>query len=130
MVDGIVIANTDGNLEAFVSLTLQGFAGQEETVDFLIDTGFSGELGLPNALIFALNLPMKELVLVTLANSSEYEAITYTGVVGWNGIDRLVSVLGGEDDIPLLGMGLLQNHDVQMRVVENGAVQILPVPNP
>lgn len=131
VIEGRLLANSDGDLEAFVTLIVRGFAGQEQSVDFLIDTGFSGEISLSKTIITALNLAIKDfalVTLVTLANGAEYEAETYTGIIVWNGIDRLVGVLGDNEETSFIGMGLLKNHDMQMRVTDKGEVQITPVP--
>ena len=43
--------------EAVVALSLQGPAGQARDVEAVIDTGYSGFLTLPTALVIELGLP-------------------------------------------------------------------------
>ncbi|MDE0077707.1 MAG: hypothetical protein OXO50_09320 [Caldilineaceae bacterium] len=52
MIEGRVNAND----EAMIHLVLRGFAGEEQTVEAIIDTGFTGYLTLPAALIAWLGL--------------------------------------------------------------------------
>jgi predicted aspartyl protease len=52
MITGVVTANH----EATIPLVVHGVHGQQETIEAVIDTGFTGSLTLPPMLITALGL--------------------------------------------------------------------------
>jgi len=53
----MINGNVNTDLEATILLVVQDVNGQPHDIDAVIDTGFSGFLTLPPALIFALGLP-------------------------------------------------------------------------
>ena len=54
MIEGTV----NENYEATIRLTLRGTTGEEHDIEAIIDTGFTGHLTLPRALIDRLALPV------------------------------------------------------------------------
>ena len=117
--------NADGDPipEVFVPLLVKGFNGQEINVETILDTGFCGSLSLRQSDIDALGLLPSFQILTILADGSLRTVATYTAIVEWDGIDQIVETLG-DDQHPLLGMGLLLNRNVSMNVVGGGVVQI------
>ena len=97
--------------------------GEEHDVAAIIDTGFTGHLTLPMALIDRLALPWLSRAQALLADGSLHVFDAYVGTVLWNGQDRTVEVDAADTD-PLAGMGLLRGHRLSVDVVENGAVKI------
>ncbi len=67
MIEGVVNAR----LEAVLSLSLLGPAGQEREVDVVVDTGFNGYLTLPPELVADLGLPVVGDAEAVLADGSE-----------------------------------------------------------
>ena len=119
MIEGTV----NENYEATIRLTLRGVARGEREIEAIIDTGFTGYLTLPTALIDRLALSWKGRSQALIADGSVHVFDEYIGTVLWNGQDRMVEV-AAVDTTPLVGMGLLRGHGLRVDVVENGSVKI------
>lgn len=119
MIQGAV----SGNSEAIIRLTLRAAAGVMQEIDAILDTGFTGDLTLPPALIRRLNLPWKGRGRALLADGGMHTFDEYVGTVLWDGQSLTVEV-SSADTNPLIGMGLLRGHRLSMDVIENGAVTI------
>lgn len=82
-------------------------------IEVWVDTGFTGDLVLPQATIEALPLPQSGSVDAILADGSQIEVKTYTCSVNWFGEERRLEVIANDGDYPLLGVGLLL--DLELR---------------
>ena len=122
MMEGFVNAN----LEAVVPLSLRGPEGQAREVDAVIDTGFNGFLTLPPALAVDMKFPYVFSSKATLADGSEarFDVVGVTAL--WDDEARYVET-GAVGVDPLVGMSMLQGHDLHMRVDDGGRVAIQPV---
>ena len=96
---------------------------QQQVVDTVIDTGFSGFLSLPSAIIVALNLPWSASDIATLGDGSETLFDLYAATVIWDGQYREIYVAESETE-PLLGMSLLYGYRLQVDAIEGGGVKI------
>lgn len=123
MITGVVNARH----EAMIRVSVHHANGQEQEVEAILDTGFSGSLTLPPAIIAALDLPWRTRGTVILANGSEDQFDIYIAVIRWDNTPRNILVEAADTD-PLVGMGLLAGHDVRLRVVEGGNVIIEALP--
>src|SRR5581483_4920953 len=101
--------------------------GQEQEVEALLDTGFTGSLTLPPALIANLGLPWVSREDAILANGTVEQFAIYAATVIWDGLARPILV-EAIDATPLLGMTLLIGHDLRARVKIGGLVQIEAIP--
>ena len=119
MIEGFVNAN----LEAVVTLPLQGPAGRTREVDDVIDTGFNGYLTLPPMLVADLGLPVVGDGEAVLADGSETAFDVYGVTVLWNGQSRYVET-GAVGVDPLVGMSLLDSHNLSIDVRKGGRVAI------
>lgn len=119
MIEGRVNANG----EATIDLLLHDNAGEERTVEAIIDTGFTGYLSLPAVLIDRLGLFWAGRGQALLADGSLHVFDMYIGRVMWDGQQRTIEV-DEADTEPLAGMGLLRGHSLRVDVVENGIVRI------
>ena len=122
MIEGAV----NENLEATIRLALLGADRKVREVEAIIDTGFTGYLTLPTALIRLLNLSWKGRGQALIADGSLHVFDEYIGQVLWNGQDRPVEVAAA-DITPLVGMGLLMRHSLRVEVVARGEVRIEPL---
>lgn len=113
-------------LEAVLRLRLRNPAGAEIEVDAVVDTGFTGSLTVPPAVVASLGLERRSGGTAVLADGSSVRFDTYGAEVewgGWRGV--VVSAVGGE---ALVGMGLLSGSELRVEVAEGGAVEVRSLP--
>ena len=117
MIEGVVNAA----YEAVISLSLRGPSGQAQEIDAVIDTGFNGFLTLPPTLVAELGLPFLSHGGATLADGSKIAFDVWEVTVLWDG--AAVPVEADEaDTTPLVGMSLLDNHNLYVEVKDGGRV--------
>ena len=88
-----------------------------------MDTGFTGSLTLPTAVIGRLDLPSAGGRTFELANGESFDFDVYDGWVLWHGRRSRVVVLQAEST-PLLGMELLSGSRVAFDALAGGAIEI------
>ena len=76
-------------------------------VDVWIDTGFTGDLVLPESLIKDLKLEVTGSIDGVLADGSQVELSTYHCQLNWFGRVKDLEVIANSGQTPLLGVGLL-----------------------
>ena len=109
--------------EAVVSLSLQGPDGQPQDIEAVIDTGYSGFLTLPTALVTELGLPFVYIGRALLANDDEVTFDVHDVTVLWNGQPRHIRA-DATGSTPLVGMLLLDRHNLNIDVERGGRVVI------
>ncbi len=109
--------------EAIIPLSLQGPAGRTQQVEAVIDTGFTGFLTLPPSLVAELGLVFRGTSEATLADGSGVSFDAYDATVLWEGDPRVVLV-DEADTTPLVGMLLLDRHNLNIDVESGGRVLI------
>ena len=119
MIEGVVNAA----YEPVITLAVQGQTGQSRDIDAVVDTGFNGFLTLPTALVSELGLPFVSIGRATLADGSEIAYNVYGATVLWDS-QALYVEADAADSIPLVGMMLLDRHDLSIQVREGGRVVI------
>ena len=119
MIEGSV--NED--YEATIQIVLRGTGVEGLEIEAIIDTGYTGHLTLPIALMEEMNLPWQGRRQVMLADGSIRTFDIYGGIVAWNGQDRPIDV-DAVDTEPLVGMGLLRGHSLRVDVVRDGIVTV------
>lgn len=110
-------------LEAVLLLTVQGTDGRSREVEALIDTGFSGYLTLPSALVAAFGLEFDGVGWGVLADGTEASFDMYDATLLWDGRPRSVYIYAAEAT-PLVGMRLLEGHDLHVEVEGGGHVTV------
>lgn len=119
MIEGAV----NSHYEAVVPLSLQGPGGRLQEVEAVVDTGYNGYLTLPPSLIARLELRHRSHGQANLADGSVAYFDYYGVTVLWDGSLRDVDA-GEMDSRPLVGMRLMDGHDLIIRVRIGGRVVI------
>jgi clan AA aspartic protease len=117
-----MITGTVARRRAYVSLKVRGLGGEGD-VEFVVDTGFTGVTTLPPAACAALVFPFLRRQPSFLAGRRQVVVDVYEMTLLWDGEERQVEVLAVEGP-PLLGMTLMEGHDVRLQAVEGGVVTI------
>jgi clan AA aspartic protease len=87
VINGVVNADR----EATIRLEVVGPSGQQEQIEAIIDTGFTGFLTLPAALVAVLGLPWLCRQAGILADGSVDFFDVYIATVAWEGQSRTVA---------------------------------------
>ena len=119
MIEGVV----NSAYEAVITLSLRGPAGQAQEVEAVIDTGFTGFVTLPPSLVAELGLVFMGTSEATLADGSEVSFDAYDVTVLWESQPRDV-LIDEADTTPLVGMLLLDRHNLSIDVENGGRVLI------
>jgi predicted aspartyl protease len=108
----------------WVTLTLPGLSGPLN-VEFIVDTGFDGDLALPEAMIRQLDAAILESRLISLAGAFRQRSYYYEMAIDWDGEPRPVEVLALEGN-PLLGNDLWKDQALRAENAEGGEVIFEP----
>lgn len=119
MMHGIV----NQNCEATIRIVVGDTGAQRQTIDAVIDTGFTGFLTLPMTVLTRLNLQPYRREAGTLGDGSVCVFDVYRGLVIWDGEFRRIDINASET-VPLVGMSLLYGYRVQFDTIEGGTVVI------
>jgi len=123
VITGVVTAKR----EATIPLSVRGPTGQMTEIEAVIDTGFTGLLTLPIAIVRSLDLPWRGQAQAMLGDGTLHQFDVYSATVIWDGTARHVEV-DAADPTALVGMGLLYGHDLHIQIVEGGTVTIAALP--
>ncbi len=119
MIEGVVNAAH----EAVVSLSFQGAEGRTREIEAVVDTGYTCLLTLPPALVDELELPFAYVGRAFLANDDEVEFDVHDVTGLWDGQPRRIRA-AATGSTPLVGMLLLDGHDLNIQVRDGGRVLI------
>jgi clan AA aspartic protease len=101
----MITGSVNENREATIRLLVRGAQGQEQEIEAIIDTGFTGFLSLPSPLIASLGLTWRGYAQAILADGSLRQFDVYAATVIWDGRARSVETDAADTD-PLVGMAL------------------------
>ena len=105
----------DNGGRALLTLQVWSRVGSENSeVAVWIDTGFTGDLVIPQASIEVLGLQQSGSVDAVLADGSQIELRTYSCVIEWFGNKRNLEVIANDGECPLLGVGLLLGLELRV----------------
>ncbi len=123
MITGFVSAGR----KPLLPLRVRGPGGTTLDVTVVMDTGFTGILALPAAVIAKLGLHPTIDSVYELADGTPVTIPQYQAEVEWGPTWLSIRALAiGRE--PLLGMRLLDGHRVYMEVVTGGLVDIVALP--
>jgi clan AA aspartic protease len=112
--------------EATLQLTVRG-PNHQESVETVIDTGFTDYLTLPPDLISRLGLPLGGSTRATLADGTSIALSSYRASVLWDGHWRPITVLEAAGGA-LAGMSLIYGFRLTIEALDGGAVTIEAMP--
>ncbi len=92
-------------------------------VESVVDTGYNGFLTLPTELVAELGLAYRSRGYAVLADDSEITYLVYNAAVLWDGQPRQIEV-DGMEGTPLVGMAMLEGHNLNIDVEVGGRVLI------
>ena len=111
------------NREAILQIAILGDNKKLKSIKAVIDTGFTGDLTLPQSTIDDLGFILRGFQKVTLGDGSTQYFDMYVGSVIWDGQVRQVEIHVAETD-SLIGMGLLEEYKLEINVRPGSAVKI------
>jgi clan AA aspartic protease len=123
----VIVGTVTENREAIIRLIVRGLNGQEQEVEAVVDTGFTGFLTLPPRLITSLGFTWLGREEGVLSDGSLQVFDVYTATVIWDGQPRSVTADAADTDL-LVGMGLMYRYDLRIQVVDGGTVTIEALP--
>jgi clan AA aspartic protease len=88
-------------------------------IEAWIDTGFTGELVLPHAVISDLGLLQSGTVEAELGDGSSKVLRTYSCSMEWFGLEQQIEVVANDGGLPLLGVGLLRERKLTVDYAAN-----------
>lgn len=121
MIAGVV----NDRLDAAVTVSVSATDGRASHVEAVVDTGFSMHLTLPRAVVNRLRLPYAGRMRARLADGSEAAFALFDATIYWDDEWRSVAVAAAETK-PLVGMALLEGHNLSVDVHRGGRVLIQP----
>jgi clan AA aspartic protease len=92
-------------------------------IEFVVDTGFTGELTLPPAAVATLGLPFAYDEVINLADDSNTVVPVHAAIILWQEEEREVRVFA-TGKRPLLGTALLDGNEFVVQFAEQGLVTI------
>ncbi len=122
MTSGIVTATR----KPLVPLTILDDSGNRHTLRVVLDTGFTGQLLLPERYIRRLGVTLDDHREGRPATGEFISIPAGRATIIWQGHRRTALVLQLGDE-PLLGMEFLWNHRITIDAVTDGAVTIDPL---
>ena len=108
-----------------ITLPLPGITGQV-FIEFIVDTGFDGELALPSALVHQLEATYQGDKPILLADSFARSQPSFVVFLEWEDEPRPTEILVLEG-VPLLGSVLLASSLLQAEMTDGGEVSVEPL---
>lgn len=94
------------------------------SIEFIVDTGFTGMLTLPPTAVARMGFPFLHRIPAQLADGSFVEVGIHSATIVWKGIEVEVRVLA-TGERPLLGIGLLDGSELLAQLREEGLVTVV-----
>jgi len=119
----MMIGNVNSRREAIIQFAVLGENNQRQAIKAVIDTGYTGFLTLPSAIITTLELTWYMQEEGILGDGSLCMFNVFEAIVIWDGQLKSIEINESETD-PLVGMGLLEGYELNIQGFEGGLVTI------
>lgn len=123
----MMMGNVNSRREAIIQFAVLGENNQRQAIKTVIDTGYTGFLTLPSAIITTLGLTWYMQEEGILGDGSLCLFNVFEASVIWDGQLKSIEVNESETD-PLIGMGLLEGYELNIQGFAGGLVTINPLP--
>jgi clan AA aspartic protease len=123
----MMMGNVNSRREAIIQFAVLGQNNQRQGIKAVIDTGYTGFLTLPSAIITTLGLTWYMQEEGLLGDGSLFMFNVFEASVIWDGQIKSIEVNESETD-PLVGMGLLEGYELNIQGFAGGLVTIKPLP--
>jgi len=119
----MILGSVNANREAMIQIAVLNDGKQSKSVRTIIDTGYTGDLMLPRAIVDELGFILRGVQSAILGDGSLKMFEMYVGSVIWDGQVRRVEVNASETE-SLVGMGLLEDYKLEIEGRSGGMVKI------
>jgi clan AA aspartic protease len=119
----MILGSVNANREAIIQIAVLNDNKQIKAIKAVIDTGYTGDLMLPRAIVDDLGLILRGIQDAILGDGSIKIFEMYAGSVIWDGQIRRVEVNASETEC-LIGMGLLEDYKLEIEGRSGGVVKI------
>lgn len=124
----MIFGTVNAYREAIVQFVVIAKNQQRKSIKAIIDTGYSGSLILPSEMIEELELTCYATQEGVLGNGSVHQFNVHEVSVIWDGKVQSIEINSAEAG-PLVGMGLLEGHEIRIEAVAGGDVTIQALPD-
>ena len=114
------------DLKAKINITINVGDGGWNSLNVVIDTGFNGQLALPEETVQSLGLVLDRFRRVTPAIGGTRVVASGYVQLQWEDVSIRARVIQAGTE-PLVGMALFRNHRITIDAVADGAVSITPL---
>jgi clan AA aspartic protease len=119
----MMMGSVNSRREAIIQFVVIGENNQQQGVKAVIDTGYTGFLTLPSAIITTLGLTWFMQEEGILGDGSMCMFNVFEASVIWDGQVKPIEINESETD-PLVGMGLLEGYELNIQGFAGGLVTI------
>jgi len=122
----MMMGSVNSRREAVIQFVVLGENHQRQAIKAVIDTGYTGFLTLPSAIISKLGLTWYMQEEGILGDGSLFMFNVFEATVIWDGQIKSIEINESETD-PLVGMGLLDGYELNIQGFAGGLVTIKPL---
>ena len=122
----MMMGSVNSRREAIIQFVVLGENHQRQAIKAVIDTGYTGFLTLPSAIISKLGLTWYMQEEGILGDGSLFMFNVFEATVIWDGQIKSIEINESETD-PLVGMGLLDGYELNIQGFAGGLVTIKPL---
>ena len=123
----MMMGSVNSRREAVIQFVVLGENHHRQAIKAVIDTGYTGFLTLPSAIISKLGLTWYMQEEGILGDGSLCMFNVFEATVIWDCQIKSIEINESETD-PLVGMGLLEGYELNIQGFAGGLVTIKPLP--